>query len=139
MARTRPLVLDPRSDDALDSWSDGEDSQLDALGAVQQASSPRPATAWEALMQCAPGEEPDTAQDDLYPLREIIQDCIEFLTEREQYIFNAIVVERLSYRALSQRMNLSKSQVHRIQLANIQQLRSMLLAHESIRQYLGGS
>ena len=116
---------------------DDDDSDLQRSADIQVATG-RVTTALEALMQCAPGDEPVAAQDDLYPLREVIEDAIEMLSEREQYIFNAVVVERLSYRALAARLSLSKSQVHRIQLSNVNRLRTILAENVLVRQHLEG-
>jgi DNA-directed RNA polymerase specialized sigma subunit len=139
MARVRELSFDPQ-DRFLHYESDASGNQiLEDPKTVQQATSPRAETALEALMQCAPGDEPSAAQGDLYPLREIIQDALEdILTERERFIFDAIVVERVSYRALAERLSLSKSQVHRIQEANRNRLAAHLINNPKIRQHLEG-
>lgn len=108
-------------------------------GTTVVASSPRNPSAMAALMECAPGHEPATSQDDLYPLREILQDAIELvLDEREQWVFNAHVVERLSVREIGRQLSLGKSQVHRIYVRCCQKLEDYLYDDPDIHNHLKG-
>lgn len=87
-------------------------------------------------MQCAPGQEPDTPRDSLLPLRDILQDAIDKLDPREQWIFDALVTRRLSLRQCARELSLSKTHVHRELGAITEKLRGILLESEEIRSYL---
>lgn len=88
-------------------------------------------------MECPPGVEPDPSLSELYPLREIIEDAVdEALTDRERWVFNAIVVERLSFRKLGVQLGLSKSHVHRIYQQACLKLEAHLEKDATIQQYL---
>jgi DNA-directed RNA polymerase specialized sigma subunit len=67
----------------------------------------------------------------------VIQDAIdEALSERERFIFDSIVVERLSLRGLGAITSLSKSQVDRIYKGALAKLRSALEDHPMVKEYL---
>lgn len=96
----------------------------------------RPDNPWVALMEAMPGQEIETSRDELLPLRDILQDAIEKLTPREQWIFDALTTRRLSIRQLGRELSLSKSQIHREGEAIKMKLRTILIEHEEVRGYL---
>lgn len=96
----------------------------------------RAETAIEALMQCPPGIDPDPSRDELLPLRDILQDAIERLTPREQWIFDALTTRRLSLRQCARELALSKTHVQREREAIFLKLRTMLIEHAEVRSYL---
>lgn len=104
-------------------------------GAVAHSET-RPENIYQALMQCAPGEEPDTPRDELLPLRDILQDAIDKLTDREQWIFDALFTRRLSLRQLGAELNLSFGHVRRLRDEITEKLQSILIENEEIRSYL---
>lgn len=107
-----------------------------AGGAVVAHSDVRPDNEYAALMEAMPGHAIETSRDELLPLRDILQDAIEKLTPREQWIFDALTSRRLSVRQLGRELNLSKSQVHREGDAIKMKLRTALIEHEEVRTYL---
>lgn len=84
-------------------------------------------TEMEALQRAAPHEDPVTAREELLWIREVIEDTAEkVLTPRELWIFNSIVIERLSIRKVGSLMQLSKTHVWRIYHRAINRLRRAL-------------
>jgi len=79
-----------------------------------------------ALMECAPFGEPVVATTSLLHLRDIIQDAIELLTEREQWVFNAHACERLSFREIGQQLNVGKTTAFDIYHRATETLRNIL-------------
>lgn len=75
------------------------------------ASHQHPATWLQALMETPPGGTQATSREELYPVREALADALDLLTERERYIFDAHEIERISYRAIADRLSMGKSQV----------------------------
>jgi len=96
----------------------------------------RPDNPIEALMQCAPGMDPLASRDELLPLRDILQDAIERLTPREQWIFDALTTRKLSLRQCAAELGLSKTHVQREREAIYMKMRTMLIEHEEVRSYL---
>lgn len=97
----------------------------------------RPLNEFAALLEAMPFEEPDPSREELLPLRDAIQDAIDnVLTERERYVFDAIVIERQSFRQLESVLSLSKSQVWRIHQSALSRLRAELSDHHLIKEYL---
>lgn len=89
-----------------------------------------------ALQRAAPHEQIGWTQEQLLPLREVIEDAIDELPERERWIFNACVVERKSIRAIADDLQLAKSYVHRLRDAAVRKLRAALEDHPMIKEYL---
>jgi RNA polymerase sigma factor (sigma-70 family) len=97
----------------------------------------RPTSALAALLEAAPHAEVDLSREELLPLRDVIQDALDdALTERERFIFDAIVIERLSLRGLGAITSLSKSQVDRIYKGALAKLRDALQDHPTVKEYL---
>lgn len=88
-------------------------------------------------MQCAPHETPEWSRGELLPLRDVIQDAMDsVLTERERWIFDAITIERLSFRDVEALMSLSKSQVHRVYRGTCRKLEEALRENPHVKEYL---
>lgn len=68
---------------------------------------------YEALMSCAPGDEPEQSQVEMFPVKEAIADAFDVLTEEETWVWNGVVHEGLSYRTLARQLNTSKSSIFR--------------------------
>ncbi len=96
----------------------------------------RPDNEFESLMQAAPGMVPDPSRDELLPLRDILQDAIEKLTPREQWIFDSLTSRRLSLRACARELGLSKTHIQRERDAIFLKLRTHLIESEEVRSYL---
>lgn len=93
-------------------------------------------TLFAALMQAAPHEEVGWSKEDLLPLREVIEDAIDRLSERKRWIFNACIVERKPLAAIAADLGLTKSYVHRLRDQAICQLRALLEDEPLIKEYL---
>lgn len=69
----------------------------------------RPINNFDALMRCAPGDEPQRTMRATLTERQRVHAALEQLDERLQYVIQAIYFERLSYRQLARRMGISKT------------------------------
>lgn len=88
-------------------------------------------------MRTTPFNEPDDSAVGLLPLREAVVDCLEELCAEDQFMLDATFVERVTIRALAERMGLHKSYTHRlVQRAQVR-LRDVCIQHATIQAYLG--
>jgi DNA-directed RNA polymerase specialized sigma subunit len=88
-------------------------------------------------MEAHSGEEPAGSALDLQELREAVVDCIELLTEQDQFLLEATHIERIPVRELAVRIGLHKSHTYRlVKLAEIE-LRDQCLLHPVVLAYLG--
>lgn len=93
----------------------------------------RPANQYEALMSCAPGDEPEFSVAELAELREILEDAIEqHLTDEEQWVFNQIVVAQTSLR----KMGIPRTTAARIRDTAIAKLQAALADMPAVVAYL---
>jgi len=99
-------------------------------------------TPWDpiqALMECAPGDEPAVSKLELLALREAIADAIDALGERERWIVNALMVERLSLRSVARQLGMSKTFVAWLRDRAIGQLRCTLSNSPAVQAHLHGT
>jgi DNA-directed RNA polymerase specialized sigma subunit len=95
----------------------------------------RPETPIAALMQCAPGEEPEPSLVELAPLRDLLNDTIErVLDDRERWVFDALFARRLSLRVLGDELGLSHTHVARLRDQIREKLATELLKYDEIRK-----
>lgn len=99
----------------------------------------RPENEFQALMECAPFEEPDVSRDERLELRDVIVDALDNLTDQEQWIFDSLFVRRLSLRQLATEINMPKTTVARWRDRLLQRLREKLVNEPQIVNYLEGS
>jgi hypothetical protein len=92
----------------------------------------RPDTALAALMQCAPHEDPRVSSEELLELRETIALAFKTLTPEEVWVFNALVIERLSLRQLGKQINAPKTTIARIRDRATRKLRAALIDNPAI-------
>lgn len=91
----------------------------------------------EALMEAEPQGPIEFSQIELLSLREVLQDAIEeALTAEEAWVFNALIVERLSVRQLGRQISVPKTTITRIRDRALGKLREHLLEQPAIRDYL---
>ena len=112
-----------------------------------------PETPFQALMEAAAFDEPETSVAEYLELREVLADAIEALSERDQWIFNAVFVEpgervtnpegfspsdtgHKSLRQVARELGLSKTQIARERDRIIKELQHELMDHPVIRQFL---
>ncbi len=62
---------------------------------------------------------------------------MEMLTEKDRYVIDAMNSERVTLRELADRMNLSTSQVWRLEKSAHANLKQLLVRHQVIIDYLG--
>jgi DNA-directed RNA polymerase specialized sigma24 family protein len=74
----------------------------------------RPSSDLEGLMASHPFTEADGTSVALQVLREAIAECIEQLSDEDQFVIEAIWFERVTVRALADRLGLHKSRTHRM-------------------------
>ncbi len=85
-----------------------------------------PFNIYEALMRSRPHEEAEEAQEELLPLREVLQDAIDNLGERDRWVIDALVVRRISMRALARELGVTKSTIGRWRDKALRELRGVL-------------
>lgn len=95
-----------------------------------------PMTRAQALMESAPGEEPEVSHEDLADLRELLVDALDKLSPRDQYLVNAFVIRGLSVRRVASELGLAKSHVHRMKRRVMQALRNSLGDHPLVQEFL---
>lgn len=116
----------------------GDRDWYDTLGGHAVGGALQPATAIEALLQCAPGDEPLISLEESLALREAVACAIERLPERERWVFDALVVEGKSLRTVAAEIGYSKSQIANIRNQAVTLLRGMLTTNLVVRRYLNG-
>lgn len=92
----------------------------------------RPITPLEALMGCAPGDEPDRSVVEMLDLRDVIEDAIHRLEPLEMWVLNEVVVGRASLRSLG----LPKTTVARIRDKALDKLRRRLENDPIVKTFL---
>jgi DNA-directed RNA polymerase specialized sigma subunit len=96
----------------------------------------RPETPIEALMMAAPMTNTQESVMELQPLREAVADCIEQLSEQDQFIIDAINSEMVSLQKLAERMGVSKPHAWRLRNAAYERLSLLLRSNPYIRERL---
>jgi DNA-directed RNA polymerase sigma subunit (sigma70/sigma32) len=96
-----------------------------------------PQTPIQALMEAAPGDEPEQSLAEIQPLREAVAECIERLGEQDRYVIDAINSERVSLQELGDRLGVSRMHASRLRDAAFDRLRAVMVEHPAIRQRLG--
>lgn len=99
----------------------------------------RPDTEMQALMEARPFDDPPTSKAELTDIGDLLAEAVDSLDERDRYLFNALVVERVSLRQLGKRLALSKTHIARERERITSVLREKLQGHPLIEEYLGGS
>lgn len=101
------------------------------------AADQRADTELEALMRCPPSEDPDKAKNELLPLRDVLADALDQLTDLERTVFESLVIERRSLRETAADLGTrSKSGVAKIRDRAIAKLQTLLKDHPLIREEL---
>ena len=83
-------------------------------------------TVVQALMSTPPHVAVPTAREELLPLRDVLADALETLSPRERYVFERLVIERVSLAKLGKDMSISKSHIHRLKGQAAEKLRAHL-------------
>jgi DNA-directed RNA polymerase specialized sigma subunit len=112
-----------------------------------------PETPMQALMEAAVGAEPETSSIEMLALREAIVDAIDALSERDQWIFNALFIEpgervtspqgfspsdtgHKSLRQVAAELGLSKTQIARERDRILEELQAALIDNPAVQAHL---
>lgn len=104
--RERPI--DPRDG----SGEDEARETLDWHGKPTWAQAPM--TTMGALMEAAPGEEPQRSREELAALKETIAEAIDNLPGYEREVFEGLFIEKATYRALADRLGVGVATIDRM-------------------------
>jgi DNA-directed RNA polymerase specialized sigma24 family protein len=96
----------------------------------------QPFDEYQALMSCVPFQEPLPSVVERLPAREAINDAIDALTPFEQWIFNSLVMERLSLRGLADQLQVPKTTIASIRDRIFAKLRTELEDNPVIQEVL---
>lgn len=117
----------------------GDRDWFDLMGGHPIGGTRQPGTAIEALLRCAPGDEPERSIEESLVLRETVAIAVEGLPPRERWVLDALVVEGKSLRDVAADIGYSKSQVANIRDAALTLLRDTLSNNLIVRRYLRGN
>ena len=92
----------------------------------------RPFSAMEALMVCAPCEEPEESVIEQMALREALADALDSLEEEERWIFDMLVVVHLSLRFVGRVVGIPKTTLARKRDQVIAKLQNQLIQNPLI-------
>lgn len=106
-----------------------------ALRETTMAPNP-PINEYDALMRCAPGDQPERTLEDLRDLREAISDAVEQLEPRLKFVFEAINYEGASYGELAARMSISKTYAFKLARQAEAEVRALLHHNPIVKEYL---
>lgn len=112
-----------RRGEPLPPRSSSEGAQYVRGGAVVCGADPSPTDAIDALMRCAPGEEPSTSSLERIDTAEAVADGVDALEDRERYVIDALFWRQVTLRELARELSLSKTHVARIRDAALAKLR----------------
>ena len=120
MSRRRERPINPLA-------GGGEDDARETLDWHGKAAwAPVPMTAAAALMETAPGEEPTRSTEEYAELREILGEAIDNLPSYEREVFEAVVIERATYREIALRLGVGVATVDRMKKRAVNMLQLQL-------------
>lgn len=97
----------------------------------------QPASSIEALMRCAPHEEPQTSLAERLTVRDLVAETFDsVLTPEETWVLNAMVVERMSLRYLARQIGATKTTVARIRDRGLAKLKHALQDNADVQSVL---
>ena len=115
------------------------DPLLQTTGSQRHASAfGRAFSPLEALITCAPAQEPEESVLEQLALREALADALDSLEEDDRWIFDMLIVVRLSLRFVGLVIGMPKTTVARQRDRIIADLRQRLLDHPVIKERLDG-
>lgn len=88
----------------------------------------------QALMESMPNTGPEESVIELAPIREVVAEAVDMLTEEEQWVINALFSEQLSLAKVGKQLNVSKTHVFRIRNRALLKLESLLHDNPLIRK-----
>ena len=115
------------------------DPLLQTTGSQRHASAfGRAFSPLEALIACAPSQEPEESVLEQLALRDVLADALDSLEEDDRWIFDMLIVVRLSLRFVGLVIGMPKTTVARRRDRIIADLRQRLLDHPVIKERLDG-
>lgn len=108
------------------------------LGRAAGRSRKQPDNEFEALQAAPPGCEPEASREEVEALREAIIDAYDSLSEKERFVCDAELFERLSLSQVGERIARSKTQSRRIRVKAMEHLRELLKDHPLVKERLRG-
>ena len=109
-----------------------------SAGRYQQPAFGRTFSPIEALVACSPLNEPEESILEQLALRESLADALDTLEEDDRWIFDMLIVVRLSLRFVGLVIGMPKTTVARRRDRIIADLRQRLLDHPVIKERLDG-
>lgn len=97
----------------------------------------RPWSPLQALMEARPQMDPMDSVVGLQPLREAVAGCVDRLSPEDRFMLEATHVERVTVRALAERLGLHKSHTYRLVKRAELRLRDECLLEPVVLAYLG--
>lgn len=94
----------------------------------------RPSSDMEALMETAPGEEPEPSADELLELREAVADAIQSLPIKHRKTIHLLMYEGLSLREAGELLGYSDVHIMRIRNAAYDKLKQALTMNTTLRR-----
>ena len=92
----------------------------------------RPESEMEGLMASHPHYDPEETLGMLQSVREALAECIDELCDEDRFVIEAIWFERVTVRALADRMGLHKSYTHRVAQRAVQRLTVVASTHPTL-------
>jgi DNA-directed RNA polymerase specialized sigma24 family protein len=96
----------------------------------------QPQNEYDALMRCAPGQEPQASVTERLAAKEATATAFSCLTPEELWVVNATVIERLSLRQLARQIGATKTTIARIRDRGLQKLRKELEDNPDVQSVL---
>ena len=111
------------------------DPLLQTTGSQRHASAfGRAFSPLEALITCAPAQEPEESVLEQLALRDILADALDSLEEDDRWIFDMLIVVRLSLRFVGRVVGLPKTTLARRRDTIVAGLQEQLLENPVVRE-----
>ena len=111
------------------------DPLLQTTGSQRHASAfGRAFSPLEALITCAPAQEPEESVLEQLALRDILADALDSLEEDDRWIFDMLIVVRLSLRFVGRVVGIPKTTLARRRDRIVNNIRQQLLINPVVRE-----
>jgi len=114
-----------------------KESSVDLVGKFSPIHATLPDNPLEALMQTAPGDDPEMSMEELQPFREAVADCLDKLNAQDRWVIDSLNSERISLQELGDRLGVTKTQAWRLRNKAYENLKEIMLTNNTIRKKLG--
>ena len=111
------------------------DPLLQTTGSQRHASAfGRAFSPLEALIACAPSQEPEESVLEQLALRDVLADALDSLEEDDRWIFDMLIVVRLSLRFVGRVVGIPKTTLARRRDRIVNNIRQQLLINPVVRE-----